>query len=288
MSNAAKKQEVKPLENMSVAEIHAAREANSGEVVASDVLIPRLLLMQGISPLVTSRKAQIGDIVRSTTGEKVGNPDKSVDIIPLKMVNSWINFEDTGQGQPAFRGMEHRGKDHNGQTNEDLPWEYKGEEGQDMFRRKAITLYALIPADVEAYNREIERAVAVGEAPDLNKTLLPVVLTFQSTSFKYAGKKCASFFNDVRTNAIKLQGRMTIAPFQYVLTLKCREEKKGTNAWYVYDFEAPKMLKDAAIRAEAAKWAQVLAAGNVKTDDSGEIDEDATSRRGGSTTEVDV
>lgn len=295
MANAAKKSDTKETKTQALAEVkapltpmesQAADAANSNEIVASDVLIPRLLLAQGISPIVTSRKAQIGDFVRSTTGEILGNPEKPLQIVPLKMTNTWINFENVpGAEQPQFRGQEHRGAVRNDRgeitsTNEDLPWEYKGPNGEDMFRRKAITLYALIPGDVAKYNEEIEKAVASGEAPDLDKTVLPVVITFQSTSFKHAGKKCASFFNSVRVNAMKLAGKVQVAPFQYILTLESKQETKGKASWYVYDFQAPKALKDAGVREEAARWAGLLNSMTVKTDDAGETAEPATTGSG--------
>lgn len=277
----------------SLTERRAAETANQNEVVASDVLIPRLLLMQGTSPLVTSRKARIGEMVRSTTSEVVGDPEKPLDIVPLKMQNSWIMFQRVpGENQPQFRGQEHRGaiRDSGGNitgTNEDLPWEYKGPQGEEMFRRKAITLYALVPSDVAAYQEEIDRAIEAGEAPDLNRTVMPIVLTFQSTSFKHAGKKCASFFNSVRVNASKMAGRMTIAPFQYLLTLTCKEETKGKNTWFVFDFDAPKPLKDATVREEAARWSGILATSSVRTDDSGEVsDESGTQSTGAAEMEV--
>jgi hypothetical protein len=296
MSAAEETKAMATTQSMSPMEIQAANAVNQSEIVASDVLVPRLLLMQGTSPFVTGRKAQLGDMVRSTTGEILGNPDKPVDLIPLKMVNSWIMFEtakSAGTTQPAFRGQEPRGAVRNAQgiitgSNEDLPWDYT-ENGKEMFRRKAITLYALVPSDVEKYNKELQTALETGEAPDLTKTVLPIVLTFQSTSFKHAGKKCASFFNSVRVNAAKMSGKMTIAPFQYMLTLSCREEKKGTNVWYVYDFTGnPRAVKDEAVRSEAATWAMMINAGQVRTDDSGEVAEESSSSVGGGASEMEV
>lgn len=271
--------------DLQVQAAHLASDEN--EVVASDVIVPRLLLMQGISPLVTQRKAQIGDIIRSTTGEKVSDPDKLLDLIPLKMENSWTNYAmppNGQQGQPQFRGQEHRGaiKNAAGETvgsNEGLE-AYKpfpGPNNETWIRKKTLTLYALLPSDVDAYEGEIKRAVESGEAPDLTKTLLPVVLTFQSTSFKYAGKKVASFFNDVKTNALALAGKLTIAPFQYVLELQCREEKKGANAWYVYDFTTKrKSVKDPKVREIAAMWTSRISGGSVQVDEVGEEAENAT------------
>jgi hypothetical protein len=274
MSNAAKK-DLSVAQPTSLVEKQAANVTQGQEVISSDVLIPRLLLMQGISPLVTSRKAQLGDLVRSTTGEKLGGPEKPVWLVPLKMVNSWINFEVVGN-KPEFRGMEERNA-----SNEQSPWEYEGTNqtgAKAKFqRRKAITLFALLPGDVAAYEAEIAKAASSGEVPDLNKTVLPVVLTFQSTSFKHAGKKIATFFNTVKVNAAKLAGKATIAPFYYQLPLMCREEKNNKGSYYVFDFGPTVPLKDAPAREEAARWSMILSnAKDVATDDSGELSAEAT------------
>jgi hypothetical protein len=257
MNNAIMKQET------SVPAVQSHHE-NIQEVISSDVLIPRLLLMQGISPLVTGRKAQIGDMIRSTTGEKLGNPESPVPIIPLKMVNTWILMEDTGEGQPKFRGTEERTH-----LNEHLPWEFQTQDGKQMTRVKAISLYALLPGDVHASEAEMKKAIEAGEAPDLSKTVMPVLISFQKTSYKYAGKKCASFFNNVKINSTKVPG---LRPYQYVLTLSCREEKKEKNLWYVFDMDLGKPIKDNAIKSEAARWAMMLNSGNIKIDDSQELD----------------
>lgn len=276
----------------------AAQTAGHQDVVASDVIIPRLLLMQAISPLVTSRKAQIGDLIRSTTGEKLGDPDKPLDLVILAMTNSWIDYERVpGDNQPKFRGMYPRGvitRDTKGnpiESNTNLPWKFVGPNKEDMFRRQAVIVYALVPSDIAAYEKELDRAVAAGEVPDLSKGVSPVVLTFQSTSFKYGGKQIATFFNNVKKTNVEMKGRMTVAPFDYVMTLTCREEKKGTAAWYVFDFKgAPKSLSKVyvdkaeceAIKEKAAFWTQALSSGGVKIDDSAEIDDEDTSISGGS------
>lgn len=295
MASAAKKekQEVATIAPSEM-QTQAAQASMGQEVVASDVIIPRLLLMQGISPLVTSRKAQIADLIRSTTGEKLGDPEHPVKIIPLTMTNMWMDFEKVpGEDQPRFRGMYPRGvtkRDANGQpleTNEALEWTFKGPQGQEMFRRKTVILYALVPSDIAAYEAELIRALDAGEAPDLNKSISPVVITFQSTSFKHGGKKAATFFNTLKqNNAILASKGRVLAPFEYVMSLKCKEEAKGKASWYVFDFDASQPLAKVytdkaecdAIKEKAAFWTKALAQGGVKIDDAvGDIDEDSAS-----------
>lgn len=239
----------------------ALRNQPLQEVIASDVLIPRLLLMQGISPLVTARKAQLGDIVRSTTGEKLGNPDKPVDIVPIKLSNTWTNFEVVGQ-KGEFRSQEPRTA-----ANETLPWEY-ARSGTTWQRKKTVTLFALLPQDVAAYEAEIARVVKDGGIPDLNKTVLPVVITFMSTSFKWAGKKCSSFFNTLQVTQRRVP---SIQSYDYVLPLLCKEEKGVKGTYYVYDFAPTVPLKNKDARKVAAEWASALGTMTVRTDDTGEV-----------------
>ncbi len=252
--------------------------ANQQEIVASDVIIPRLLLMQGISPLVMTRKAQIGELRRSTTGEKLGDPENSVDLVPLRMTNTWTNFEIANPGdKPAFRGSEPRGaiRDANGAvtgSNENWAWDFTGANGTPWIRRKTITLYALLPSDLANYEKELDRALAAGEAPDLSRTVLPVVLTFQSTSFKHAGKKCASFFANVQKTSAEMQkrGKPGVAPFNYTLPLLCKEEKGAKGMYFVYDFGVAAPLKDDAVKLAAAEWMQILLTQAVRVDEKGE------------------
>lgn len=282
-------------------QVAAAQASLTQQVVASDVIIPRLLLMQAISPLVTSRKAQIADFIRSTNNEKLGDPEHPVTIIPLAMTNMWMDFEKVpGENQPRFRGMYPRGvitRSRDGQateTNELLDWQFKGKQGEDMFRRKTVILYALIPNDIAGYEAEVKKALEAGEVPDLNQSISPVVITFQSTSFKHGGRKAATFFNTLKQNNAEFAQKgikRVLAPFDYAMTLKCKEEKKGSAAWYVFDFEASTPLSKVftdktecdSIKEKAAFWTQALAAGGVKVDDSAEIDEDSVGGSNSST-----
>ncbi len=251
------------------------------EVVASDIPSPKLLLMQGVSLLVRERKAQTGDIIRSTTGEKVADPDRPLQLVPLKMENAWTHYAvQPGGGQPQFRGQIYRGKlrDTTGRivsSNVDLdPWETfpspKG-DGENWIRKKTLILYALLPSDVLAYNAEIAKAVETGETPDITKTLRPVVLNFQATSFKNAGQKVADLFDRVQENNRRMKGLRTFVPHQYLLSLICREEKKGANSWYVYDLSKNIVdLKDEKVREEADAMVAKISTGAIQVDDVGE------------------
>src|SRR4051794_30344857 len=61
---------------------------------ASDILIPKLLLMQGLSELVAEGKFQMGDIVNSVTQAKLGDKTKSIEFIPIATFKTWVVMHD--------------------------------------------------------------------------------------------------------------------------------------------------------------------------------------------------
>ena len=161
------------------------------EILSTDIVVPKLLLMQGLSKLVAEdRKFQSGDIVRSTTETKIGD-DKSAPIpfIPLKMTMSWREEEKIGQKFQFKKSLPRTA------ANEDLPWSfYKNPQGQEFDkpgqlgatehrRVKELSCFALLPSDIDAFDAEMKKAAESGEMPDLNKTVLPSGISFSSTYF---------------------------------------------------------------------------------------------------------
>lgn len=71
----------------------------------SNLLLPRLLLMQGLSDFVSDGKAKMGDIVKSTSGEIVAAKDKAVEIFPLCAFENWVLEEKVG-GKYEYRKTE--------------------------------------------------------------------------------------------------------------------------------------------------------------------------------------
>ena len=231
------------------------------EVVNSDVPIPRLILCQPISDRVVEGKNTPGQLIRSTTGETVGNKDDVIKIIPIKMENTWVNYEVVG-GKAEFRSSEPRNA-----SNEGFPWDFS-QGGTEWKRKKAITLFALLPGDVKSYNDEMNRAEKEGDIPDLNKTLMPVVITFQSTSFKTGGKMVADFFTKLKSNMS--DPRMTalnIGPWSYQMDLFFKLEKNDKGMYFTLNVgKTEKSDKEASI--EAKKWFGIISKGQVRVDDS--------------------
>jgi hypothetical protein len=229
----------------------------------SDMVIPKLLLQQGLSEYVTDRKAQMGDMVRSTTGEKLGGPEHPVRFIPLTIKNTWTNYE-LIETKPVYRGVEERNA-----SNELLPFEYE-KDGRKYRRVKAINVFALLPQDVKAETAELAKYKETGEIPDLDKTLLPVVISFRSTGFN-AGKVVSTHFSKARSMAARVGAAPT--PHHYYMDLSCFLTKNDKGSFYVFDVKAgPKISSDE--MAAADLWRNVLLSRDVHVDDRDEKETD--------------
>lgn len=283
---AAKQPESTPKQNQALAEapkggaLTVAPPQPAQEIISSDIVIPKLLLMQGLSEFVAEGRARQGEIVRSSTVQKVAGfmgpnePPKTVDFIPLKITTGWAEKEKIGQ-KFEFRKAFPRTP-----QNDTLPWSFwrnaqghdfdkPGQMGATEWQRvKSIDVYALLPADVDAFEAEMKLAVEKGEIPDLSKTILPVVISFRSTSFN-AGKSVTTFFAQVAEMA---QTVPTIRSYNYKLSLGCKADKNDKGSFFVFDVGQPKPL-DPKYRAQAEKWMNTLnTVKDIKVDDSGETE----------------
>lgn len=237
----------------------AMGEATGEQIIASDMPIPRILCMQGTSELVGARKAQIGDIVRSTSAEKIGEPGQPFSIIPLTYTSKWMNQEYQKGSTPPwqFRGMEPRTS-----LNQDSPLEFE-KNGTTWRRMKVIELFGIIPADIEADIAARRAVQEQGILPDLNQALMPVCLTFQSTGFK-AGKEIVNHFSRCRQFGVK--------PYAYTLTIDSEERKKESNTWYVFKVNAKATPTAPDALTVANSWyemiAERIAAGDINVDEA--------------------
>ena len=240
------------------------QKAYAMEVIPSDVLIPRLLLMQGLSEFVKNRQAQLGDIVKSTTLDAVGGPDKDLTFIPLSFKNSWaLGVKPPGASRYKFAGIEKRTAE-----NSDLPWDYfVNADGREVSsnspgamaakRTKSIEVFALLPTDVDAEAAEKSKA-AKGEFPDLTKALTPVQIVFRSTSFN-AGQKVVTFFTQARS--------MKADPSNYQLTLGCFSKENDQGGFYCFDVKGTPKAASPEHAKVAKLWASILNSTSVRVDE---------------------
>lgn len=252
--------------NAQVPQTQTLPDTQTQEVLNSDIIIPKLLLMQGLSEFVSERKktpeghpiAQ-GDIVNSVSLDVVADPEETIQVIPLKLTAEW-RLEEKVSGKLEYRGTEPRTA-----ANEDAPWEFK-KNGADWKRTKVLNLFALLPSDILAYRQELTQAAESGEMPDLNKTLMPVVISFRSTSFN-AGKKVATFYAQLRDMA---RLNPNVRPYNYTLELGCFQDKNDKGTYYVFQVGKTTKLASELID-DAARWYGILnAMKEIRVDTSGE------------------
>ncbi len=188
-------------------------------VDASDVVIPKLLLMQGQSEFVAEGKARLGDIVRSTTGEVLGNAKEGVQVIPLMTFKTWTILEKVG-GRFEFRSVEPITADN---CNAPLEWVV---EGAPWRRDRCLNFYVLLPSDIKREAAALENLNKTGAFPDPKDALLPCVLSFRRTSYS-AGKTLSTHF---------LQAQSFNRPpavSTFMLTSKMEKNDQGT--FYVFE-----------------------------------------------------
>lgn len=236
--------------------------SNTPQVLQSNIVIPKVLLMQGLSDLVSERKAVQGDIVRSVTAEKLGDDKTPLEFIPLTFKDLWLVSEDQkGDGKKyEFRRYEDRTH-----ANENAEWDYK-ENGTNWKRTKVLNVFALLPKDIDAQKEMMDAFEKTGEMPDVDKVLLPVMIQFKNTSFK-AGKEVATLF--AKAESIARKYNKPVPAYGTTMRLSCVPDKNDKGSFFVFKAEKSGPTKTE-YREDAANWyAQLLALGsNVKIDES--------------------
>ncbi len=266
----------------------AHQAAGAHEALASDLVVPYIVICQSQSEAFTQKKADCGDIIRSTSSEKVGDPQNPIGIIPLHYPKSeWIiELKPKNASRFQYKKAFPRTA-----ANETLPWSFwadedgeevpEGSKGAIPARRvKVLKLYALLLQDVVNAQEE-EKKVSEGELPDPMKSLLPVVISFRSTSYN-AGKALATFIK--RAESLKAKAWSYVVPFIDIFTTN------DQGSFYVWDMQenltsaVPGQKKDASdsdkeLFASVKKWAELVNSGvALRTDDTAETGEPEASR----------
>lgn len=272
----AAKQETEIQESKGTAVVLAPKfEQPDQEILNTDVIIPRLLLMQGLSEFVTERKANLGELVRSTTLEKVGVVGgPALNIIPLRVTAEWAEQERQGDKFKFRRAFPRT------PGNEHFPWSFwrdmQGNEydkpgalGATEWKRvKALNVFALMPGDIDAYDIEMEKVASEGRLPDLSKIVIPVMLSFRSTSYK-AGQGVATFFKQLAEVAQRVP---TVRSYHYQLPLTVKVDKNDKGTFYVFQVGQATALNPK-YHAVAERWTATLnALKDIQVDNTGDAE----------------
>jgi hypothetical protein len=215
---------------------------NGPELSSNDIIIPKILAMQGLSQLVTARKAQIGEFRNSLTGELLGSVDKPVSIVPFYLQKLWVEYVPNEKGKMKFAGITPVTM-----SNENLAWEDKNSQGI-VTRRRDYTLqfFCLLESDL---------------AKDV---VQPYVLSFKRTSLK-AGKKLA-------TQMYVTNKQSKMAPAGKIISLEGVLDSNDDGTFVVFDISAL-LPTPAKYQQKALEMFKLVQSGAAKVDTSDLEDE---------------
>lgn len=206
---------------------------------ASDIAIPKMLLMQGLSQLVVDGTFQMGDLINSVTEEKLGDKNSPLEFIPMRAFKTW---------QVSLKITEPNGKvkykfERNipfTPENANLPYEGLDAEGREVKNVLTLNFYVLLASDIPG-----------GEA-------FPYVVSFRSTS-KGAGKNLATHF--VKQALLRKQ------PWSKAMLLGCYLDKNDQGPYYVLEVKPSRPTTAAEVEA-VETWLPIIDSGKTKVDDS--------------------
>lgn len=197
------------------------------------LLIPRILVMQLTSKLVIAGDASFGDFVSSLDTKKIGSVKEPLEIVPIYMYESWLEFE-VVKGQREYRqSFAVTGANDNLAFKETV-------DGKPIERDRIANLYCLLPKEV-----------AMGGE-------LPYILAFRSTS-RIAGRKVATQMYAVNSGA-----GLSPAAKAFKIMGEKKEGKQG--AWIQLDAQVARASTPQEEQA-ALKWYKTIMAGQTKTVD---------------------
>lgn len=198
-------------------------------ISGQDIIIPKILCMQGQSKLVGDGDAKVGDLVDSLSSTVIGGVDKPIKFIPFYMTKTFVVSEYNGS-----RYVFHHIEDCNPQ-NENQAWE-QVIDGKKMKFEKSFNFYVLLEED----------------------TSLPYVISFKSTSSK-AGRELMTQMYVKNRAAGK-------APPAKVMALNVTKESKDGSSYAVLKTSVAGDTP-MEIMLAARDWFKTINAGGVKEHD---------------------
>lgn len=128
--------------------IPALDEWGTQEVTSNDIIIPRILAMQGMSDMVTEGKAKFGEIRESLNEDILGNIDQPFEILPFKVEKIWRI--ETQDGKKLLRIDPIVSNPQSSDYNDDPSNMFEIVEKGEHFRKvKAYNFFLLIPSELE-------------------------------------------------------------------------------------------------------------------------------------------
>lgn len=173
-------------------------------IISSDLRIPKILLMQNMSDLVSEGKAAPGDLVNSFEQIKIGDAKSPLQIIPFHFTNTWTVKKEVN-GKMEFARIEDR-------FSNDARREYEQVvDGVKYTNHRTLNLFCLIK------NGNLQ---------------VPFMISFMNSSFKGAAQP---FLNKVQLLIAEKR-----APAHIIFNLGVNREENEKGKWFSFSLEAAK------------------------------------------------
>jgi hypothetical protein len=206
-----------------------------GELTSKDIIIPKILVMQGLSKLVTNGDAKMGEFRDSLNGTVLGSAEKDhLEFIPFYMQKVWVIFEEKNGAMKFAKQVPIDASNENWDIEETIA-------GVKIRRDRCMNFYCLLPQDVDQ-----------GGA-------LPYILSFRRTSLR-TGQKIATqmFLKNVKAGK---------TPASAVMSLSGTKQTNDKGTFVVTDAVYKRESKAGEI-AEAFAWVKTIKEGGTRADTS--------------------
>lgn len=207
----AKALEVTLMANKALAVVEDISDWGVKEVSANDLIVPQILVMQGLSVLVVDEKAAIGEFRDSLTGSLLGHYTTApIEVIPFYCTEVFSISKQLPDGGFKYLRTDAIIKSPmKAGYNDNAPWSDKEMINgalTEIKRTRRYNFFVLLPSEIEA----------MGEAA------MPYFISFKSTSVK-EGKK---LFNMMYVRNIA--SGLAPAAFHFKIAGKKEKNEKGT------------------------------------------------------------
>lgn len=215
-------------------------------ITSQDLLVPKMLPMQGLSQLVAAGQAQMGEIRNSVTGDLIGHIDKPFEIYPFFIRKSWDIHKKQPDGQFKYEKnipVVENPQDPNYNAKLDRMGVEEGIEVKRVFR---YDYFVLLTTDI-----------AKGEA-------FPYVLSFKSSSRRNGQKIISEWGRLVDAGKVYFSSK-------FILIGTRQKNDKGT--FIVIDVKRGDPATQVEL-AKAAQWVKRITTTSVKVDESDVVEDE--------------
>lgn len=210
-------------------------------ISSQDIVIPKILPMQGLSVAVAEGRASMGEFRDSLSNNLIGKIDQPFECIPFYVDKCWDIMKEQPDGDFEWDStvpiVENPASP---DYNDNWQWEAVV-EGKKVKNVRRFNFYVLLPSELE------------------NGGAVPYILSFRSTSFK-EGRK---LFTQMYMRNI----RAGLPPAAYVIKIGGTRQKNDKGIFIVPNYELGRRTTDQEL-SEALAWIKMIKSGRVKADES--------------------